>query len=193
MSRSRVFRVRAVWAAGCLALLSGVPSGARAAMDPAGLYLTQDGRARVRVEKCGSNPQRMCGYVVWLKTPLRDGQPATDAYNPDTRKAGRPTLGHQIMLGLKPNDEGEYEGKIYNAENGKSYDVTIWAEGPGELKVKGCLAFLCSTQTWPKVATVEAGQLTGPTGSPTGPQPDPEWARTASPASAPKRDAKPKT
>jgi hypothetical protein len=35
--------------------------------DPSGTFLTEDGRARVRVERCGSAPERICGYIVWMK------------------------------------------------------------------------------------------------------------------------------
>lgn len=157
--------------------------------DPSGVWLTQDSRARVRVEKCGAGRDRVCGYIVWLRP---GGGRTTDARNPDASKASRPVLGHQLILGLRPNAEGEYEGQIYNADDGKSYDVTVWLAG-SELKVKGCLvAFLCSTQTWTRAADVAPGQLTGATGAAGGPQPDPEWAGGTSPAPS-KRDARPRT
>jgi uncharacterized protein (DUF2147 family) len=177
---------------GAAALALWVPSLASAApaRDPSGVYLTEDGRARVQLEKCGSAHDQVCGYIVWLKTPLNDaGQPRVDLKNPDGQKAKRPLLGHQLILGLKPNDEGRYEGEIYNSEDGKKYDVTIWLDTPTVLKVKGCLvAFLCSTQSWAKTTDTLPGQLAGPAGSPTGPRPDPEYA-SATPAAAPGQPA----
>lgn len=191
---------RAVLPAALLAGLAGAGHAAAPA-DATGTFLTEDGRARIRMERCGPAEKNLCGYVVWLKVPLNDkGQPRVDFKNPDTKKQARPSLGHQLILGLKPNADARYEGKIYNSEDGKSYDVTIWSEAPGELTVRGCLiAFLCKSQTWNKVSDVLPGQLTGPTNGPGGPRSDAEWlpakpaatGSTAAPAGAAKPAAKP--
>ncbi|WP_026596874.1 DUF2147 domain-containing protein [Methylobacterium sp. 77] len=168
-------------------VLSAVSGLAMAAPnDPTGTFLTEDGRARVRVEKCGAQNNHVCGYVVWLKVPLNDkGQPRIDFKNPDPKKQARASLGHQLIMGIKPNADNHYEGKIYNAEDGSFYDVTIWSEQPGQLTVRGCmLRFMCMSQGWTKVTDTVPGQLTGPTNGPGGPRSDPEWAPKAQPASA---------
>ena len=176
-----MFRTIGRRAAPLAVLAFGALTGAAHAatpVDPSGTYLVEDGRARVRLEKCGSALDRLCGYVVWLKVPLNDkNEPRIDFRNPDPKKQSRPSLGHQLILGLKPNADARYEGKIYNSEDGKSYDVTIWTDTPGELTVRGCLiAFLCKSQTWSKVGDLAAGQLAGPTNGPGGPRTDPEYA-----------------
>ncbi|WP_336486890.1 DUF2147 domain-containing protein [Methylobacterium nigriterrae] len=160
-----------------LSSLSGLAQAAAPA-DPSGTWLTEDGRARIRIEKCGPQEKNVCGYAVWLKVPLNDkGQPRVDFKNPDPKKQTRPSLGHQLIMGLKPNADGRFEGKIYNAEEGKFYDVSIWTEQPTELSVRGCmLAILCGSQTWNRVTDVAPGQLTGPTNGPGGPRADAEWA-----------------
>jgi uncharacterized protein (DUF2147 family) len=158
----------------------GLAGLARAAApnDASGIWLTEDGRARVRTERCGPQNTNLCGYVVWGSKPLDDqGQPRVDGANPDPHKRTRLQLGHQLILGLKPNAEGHYEGKIYNADNGKSYDVQVWSDDPAALQVKGCmLAIFCGSQTWKRVTDVAPGQLTGPTNGPNGPRADAEWA-----------------
>ncbi|ACL59831.1 DUF2147 domain-containing protein [Methylobacterium nodulans] len=164
-----------------------VPTAVLAApKDPSGVWLTEDGRARIRIEKCLTRNDRICGYVVWLKTPLDDkGQPRVDFKNTDPKKRTRPSLGHQLIMGLKPNAENHYEGQIYNSEDGKFYDVSIWVDEPRELSVRGCLlGFLCGSQTWTRTTDTLPGQLTGPTNGPGGPRPDPEW--TPKPPPAPK-------
>ncbi|KQP08765.1 MAG: DUF2147 domain-containing protein [Methylobacterium sp.] len=172
--------------------LAALPGSALAATpnDATGTYLTEDGRARIRVEKCGPQNTNLCGYVVWLKVPLNDkGQPRVDFKNPDTKKQARPSLGHQLIMGLKPDADARYAGKIYNADEGKFYDVTMWADQPTELSVRGCmLGFLCGSQTWSKVNDVVPGQLTAATNQPGGPRSDAEWAPKAA---APKPGAKP--
>lgn len=150
--------------------------------DPSGTWLTEDGRARIRVEHCGATLEQICGYVVWAKDAK--GQAFRDQYNPDLDKRSRPLLGHQLILGLKPASEGRFDGQIYNAENGKTYAISIWRETPEQLKVKGCLlAVLCSTQTWLQTNDVLPGQLVGITGDPDGPKADREWARLPQPKS----------
>ena len=169
--------------------LMGFAGQARAATptDPSGTYLTEDGRARVRLEKCGAQNDRLCGYVVWLKVPLSDkGEPRVDFKNPDPKKQTRPSLGHQLIMGLKPNDDARYEGQIYNSEDGKFYKVTIWTDAPNELTVKGCLiAFLCKSQTWNKVTDLVPGQLNGLTNAANGPRTDPEYMPAKSPTGGP--------
>lgn len=184
-------------AAGCLALLGGAASAAP--RDPSGVYLTEDGRARVRLEKCGPTQENVCGYVVWLKQPNGDtGQPRRDLKNAERAKTARLLLGHQLILGLEPNGDQRYAGLIYNSEDGRKYEVNVWLDSPTELKVKGCLlAILCATQTWAKTSDVVPGQLVAATGKPGGPQPDSEWAieqaSATAPATAQRRDAgKPK-
>ena len=174
--------------AASLALGLGLVGLAQAAApnDASGTWLTEDGRARVRTERCGPQGTNLCGYVVWGSKPLDDqGQPRADRYNPDPQKQARLQLGHQLILGLKPNQDGRYEGKIYNADNGKSYDVQIWSDDPAALTVKGCLlAVFCGSQTWKRVTDVAPGQLTGPTNGPNGPRADAEWAPKPVKASA---------
>ncbi|MGY2047028.1 DUF2147 domain-containing protein [Methylobacterium sp. JK268] len=145
-------------------------SAAQAAADPAGTWLTGDGRAKIRIEHCGPNGAHACGTVVWLKMPLNDqGQPRTDIKNPDPKKRSRPVIGLQLMDGLKPGEDG-YSGQIYNAEEGKFYEVTLNRESASELSVSGCLLkVLCGSQTWTR-APDEVAQV-APAARPTKPAP----------------------
>ncbi|WP_336491937.1 DUF2147 domain-containing protein [Methylobacterium nigriterrae] len=168
------------------------PNAARAA-EPFGTWLTEDGRARVRTERFGSDSTRLCGYVVWGSKPLdENGTPKTDRYNPDPSKQGRLQLGHQMLLGLKPNGEGHYEGKVYNADNGKFYDVSVWSDEPATLTVKGCMLVFCASQVWKRVTDIAPGQLQGATNAAGGPRSDPEWtAKAAATGNAPARKGQP--
>ncbi|MGY4478757.1 DUF2147 domain-containing protein [Bradyrhizobium sp. USDA 3364] len=158
--------------------------------DPSGTWLTEDGRARIRLERCGTARDRICGFIVWMKEPLDPhGQPFRDSFNPDPDKRTRALLGHQLILGLKLTPEGRFDGDIYNAEDGKSYSVSLWRDASGRLKLKGCLMkFLCQTQTWTQTLDVQSGQLVGLTGDVGGPRADREWASL--PAQARKAAAK---
>lgn len=127
-------------------LSSGLAAANAQGTDLAGTWLTEDGRAKIRMEHCAINRAQMCGTVVWLKA----GQPQTDAKNPDPGKRARPMLGLMLMDGLKL-DEGKYKGEIYNSDEGKNYKVSLKRESPSELSISGCLlAILCGSQTWTK-------------------------------------------
>ena len=138
-----------------LVLLSGSAFG-QSTVDPVGTWLTEDGRAKIRIEHCGDSNEKICGFVVWMKDPLNDkGQPRADPQNPDPAKRSRPSMGMELMAGLKPDEDAHYVGEIYNAENGKMYNVTVAAETAEALHVKGCmLRFLCGSQTWARVADI---------------------------------------
>ena len=154
--------------------------------DPSGTWLTEHGQARIRLERCGTARDRICGFIVWMKEPVDPrGQPLRDSLNPDPDKRARALLGHQLILGLKLTPEGRFDGDIYNAEDGKSYAVSLWRDRSDQLKLKGCLIrFLCQTQTWTQTLDVQSGQLVGLTGDAGGPRADKEWASLPAQAKA---------
>jgi hypothetical protein len=46
----------------------------------------------------------------------------------------------------------QWEGLVYNAKDGKSYQSTIKPAGPDQLEIQGCvLGFLCGGETWTRV------------------------------------------
>ncbi len=151
----------------------GVQAFAQAGSDIAGTWLTEDGRAKIRTEHCGEGSQKLCGYVVWMKDPLDDkGLPRTDIKNPDPSKRARPSLGLELMTGLKPEDRTHFSGEIYNAEDGKMYSVSLSLEKADELDVRGCLMhFLCATQAWSRVADIALPGATKVASTPTSGKP----------------------
>ena len=137
-------------------ILSGITLATAApAQDPSGTWLTGDGRAKIRIDRCGPANANVCGKVVWLKVPTTDaGVPRTDIKNPDPKKRARPVLGLTLIDGLKP-DEEKFSGEIYNVEEGKIYQVSLERESSSELSVSGCLLkVLCGSQTWTRVPDV---------------------------------------
>jgi uncharacterized protein (DUF2147 family) len=171
---------------GIALLASAAPA---VAAPPLGEWVVEDGVARIRIVDCDSH---LWGVVSWEKKPG-----GIDAENPDQTKRGRPTLGIPILLNLKksPPEGGvaidQWLGKIYNAENGKTYDAKIKPIGTDKLELKGCvLGFLCGGQTWtryvdptapvpastsppPPSAGVVKGKATTPATAKTAPPADP--------------------
>lgn len=117
------------------------------AADPLGTWYTEGGDSQVRMGKCGS---ALCGTLVWLKDPKdADGRPRTDSENADPSKRSRPLLGVQIVLGLKPSGTpDEWDGKVYNAKDGKTYTGSFTLTGANTAVLKGCVMVFCKSQTW---------------------------------------------
>jgi uncharacterized protein (DUF2147 family) len=162
-----------------IVMMSSANRGEAAApADPSGTWLVEDGRARIRLERCGPARERICGYIVWMKNPVdARGEPYRDSKNPDPDKRARALLGHQLLMGLQAIPDGRFAGDIYNAEDGKFYSVSLWREQSDRLKLKGCLiGVFCQTQTWQQTVDVQPGQLVGLTGDLNGPHADKEWA-----------------
>ena len=162
-----------------IVMMSSANRGEAAApADPSGTWLVEDGRARIRLERCGPARDRICGYIVWMKNPVdARGEPFRDSKNPDPDKRARALLGHQLLMGLQAIPDGRFAGDIYNAEDGKFYSVSLWREQSDRLKLKGCLiGVFCQTQTWQQTVDVQPGQLVGLTGDLNGPHADKEWA-----------------
>ena len=120
--------------------------GAALAADPTGDWMVADQVANIRVAECNGS---MWGVVAWEKTPG-----GRDKNNPDVSLQSRPTLGMPILLDMKKKPGAEqWEGQVYNAKDGKSYQSTIKPVGTDQLEIQGCvLGFLCGGETWTRVA-----------------------------------------
>lgn len=134
-----------------LALLSSIGL-ARSAPPEAilGSWLTDDGASKVEVAatNAADGSSVYAGKVVWLKEPLRDGQPLRDANNEDASLRGRPILGLVVLSGFKAAGGGWSGGTVYSPRAGKAYpaELAITADGRLELKVKAGL--LTKTDYW---------------------------------------------
>src|SRR3569832_2223597 len=139
----RQFRFAGLVVAGLLI----AAQSAFAADDPAGTWLTQAGDSKVKVAKCGGG---LCGTVIWLKQPFDTdtGKPATDSKNPNRELAMRPIIGLQLFESMRVDGPSRWSGRIYNADDGQSYDSHISVAGLDTLKVEGCVGSLCGGETW---------------------------------------------
>jgi uncharacterized protein (DUF2147 family) len=84
------------------------------------------------------------GAVSWLETPNEFGKAKLDKENPDAKLAKKPLLGLVIVKHFK-YDSGKKQfadGRIYDPENGKTYDCYAWFEDGNynNLYIKGYVA-----------------------------------------------------
>jgi uncharacterized protein (DUF2147 family) len=129
------------------ALLGAAPAKAQAGGEVSGIWLTQQGDAKVRVSKCGGG---ICGVVIWLRAPINPatGKPQVDDKNPNPALAKRPVVGLPLFSGMHPSGPNKWSGQIYNADDGSTYASNVSVSGPDTLKVEGCVGALCGGETW---------------------------------------------
>jgi uncharacterized protein (DUF2147 family) len=148
----RTFRMAA--AALCLSTIALATVGPNMivpafAADPLGIWYTADRDSKVRIINCGG---ALCGALIWLKEPIdpATGRPKTDKNNADASKQHRPLLGVQIVLGMRPSGTpNQWNGQVYNAQDGKTYTGSFTVTGPNTAELKGCvLSVFCKSQTW---------------------------------------------
>jgi uncharacterized protein (DUF2147 family) len=113
----------------------------RTPTDATGEWLVAKQYARIKIADCDG---RLWGVVAW------EAQPGgIDKKNPDPNLRSRPTLGMPILLGMAPSKPNQWDGKIYNSEDGHTYSASISLVDPNTLRVQGCfLGFLCGGENW---------------------------------------------
>jgi uncharacterized protein (DUF2147 family) len=123
---------------------AAVPQSADAAV---GRWKTQTRNAVVEIQRCGPS---ICGRIL-TSDALRTNPDLKDVNNSNKALRTRPLRGLQILSGFKAEGTNWTGGKIYNAEDGKTYSAEVRVAGD-QLKLKGCVVWpLCKTQTWTRV------------------------------------------
>jgi len=124
------------------ALALGSPAGANESIDPHGLWLRPEGGVRFSFYDCGG---LLCAKVVGA-----------------TKAEDQSGVGTVILRGAAKISANEWKGKLYNAEDGKTYDGFITLKSDSELTVKGCLmGILCSGETWKRIAAPAVAAVSG--------------------------------
>jgi len=133
------------------ALCAVSPAKAQAGGRPDGIWLTQAGDAKVRVSRCGGG---ICGVVVWLKDPIdpATGKPQVDDKNSNLALRRRPIIGLALFSGMRAAGPNKWSGRIYNADDGKTYASTVSVAGPGTLRVEGCVGTFCGGEDWTRTS-----------------------------------------
>lgn len=164
-------------------------AGAAYAADPLGEWKVEEDKATIRIVDCNS---RLWGVIASEQIPGN-----LDSKNPDKAKRTRPTLGIPVLLNMKKaeDEKDKWEGQIYDATSGKTYDANIQLKSANSLRVEGCVAMiLCGGQTWTRVmegSPAPAGAKAGTTApKTTGTPPAP---KTTAPSPFPTPVGAPKT
>ena len=117
--------------AAVLAASVAAPAGA-AGPDPMGVWMRDDGNARVRMAPCGSD---ICATNLWIK---------------DT--SGGEDVGDKLIMSVTPKGADTLSGKAYDPKRNLTYSMEIKVS-PSSLDTRGCVigGLVCRNVSWSRV------------------------------------------
>ena len=68
-----------------------------------GIWLNQEGTAKIKIETHPKNKHKIQGKIVWLKNPKRNGKVKVDINNPNEKLRNRKLMGLTIMKTYRSN------------------------------------------------------------------------------------------
>ncbi len=112
-----------------------------------GRWLTESGNLEIDVSPCGD---RLCGLVSRVITNRSMSRSGEDMRPAD----GKSLLQMEILSDFVVAADGSWKGKIYNRENGKTYDCIMRGLSPDKLEIRAYkfLPIFGKTQIWTRVA-----------------------------------------
>ncbi|HTV84528.1 MAG TPA: DUF2147 domain-containing protein [Dyella sp.] len=132
-----------------------------------GDWLVESRDAVIRIERVGDQYQ---GTILWQlhdtygpqDGPELNGKIVTDRNNPDPALRGQPLTGLHLLKGLHYDmaDNKWVGGRVYNSENGKTYNCIVRLRGPDRLVLRGYIgiSLLGGNTTWTRVTMKSPGQ-----------------------------------
>ena len=107
-----------------------------------GTWYNDDKTSTIDIKK-GSDGKYQ-GKISWLDEPNENGKPKVDDENPDPKLQNRPLLGLTIVKNFNYDSKKKrwVDGRIYDPDNGKTYDCFAWFEdgNTNKLYLKGYVA-----------------------------------------------------
>lgn len=111
------------------AMLVASAANADAFSDSRGVWMRDDGNAKVSIAPCG---QQLCATNLWIR---------------DTSKGEEP--GDKLVMTLKAASRGTLAGKAYDPKRNQTYSMTLKVTNGG-LTTRGCIAagLICKDVRW---------------------------------------------
>jgi uncharacterized protein (DUF2147 family) len=138
--------------------------------DIVGDWLVESRDAVIRIEQIGGQYQ---GYILWQlhdsygpeDGPELNGKVVTDRYNPNPALRYLPLTGLRLLKGLhyEPDSQKWLGGRIYNADNGRTYNCQVRMLDSNRLQLRGYIgiSLFGGSTVWSRVImrTPVNGQL----------------------------------
>jgi uncharacterized protein (DUF2147 family) len=124
--------------------------GATAALaDPSGLWREKDG-GTIRVSRCGAG---YCATIASVNPPTdaETGKRRTDKNNPEAAKRNRPLVGVAVLIGMKPNGEHRWSGRLYDSDRGETLNGHLVEVDAKTIRIEGCVMGICGGEELTRV------------------------------------------
>jgi uncharacterized protein (DUF2147 family) len=118
---------------------------AQTAEDAFGTWKHPDNGSHISVYQCGGG---LCAKVVKVADAGRK-----DEKNPDPKLRTRSVVGVVLMSGAKKTGAATWAGKLYNTQDGQTYNGTVTVVSKNTMKLEGCVmgGLICQGPTWTRV------------------------------------------
>lgn len=111
----------------------------------------RSGKGKVIVEVVPCQENKICANIIGLAKPnSKNGKPKVDRENPDASLRSRPLIGLQVVTGMAPSGKNKWKGKIYNADDGRTYTAEAKLSG-NKLVIKACWGPFCKDTRFTRV------------------------------------------
>lgn len=113
----------------CALSMASCISVAAQERSPDGVWMRDDGNARVRIAPCGS---KLCATNLWIR---------------DTSKGEE--VGDRLIMSLERTSDSQLKGTAYDSKRKKTYRITVIPSAKG-LTTRGCIlgGLLCREVNW---------------------------------------------
>lgn len=148
---------------GAIGLFSSLGAHAAERGGSAGIVGTwrSDRGGEISIKPCSGT---YCGYITVVAVPDHiyrknkkqieqvGEQNLPDVLNKDPKLRNRPLRGLQILT-IEETAPPVYKGKLYNAEDGNTYDGVLTLRNASQIELSGCVLFnvVCRGEVWERV------------------------------------------
>jgi len=124
---------RAAAAIAAFAGLAPAPGFAAAEPSPFGLWARGDGKARVRIERCGAD---VCAVNTWIREGTRGEK-----------------VGDRLVMTVAPAGGGRWTGTAFDPQRDLGYRLTMTV-GATSMTTRGCIVagLLCKDMGWTRLS-----------------------------------------
>ena len=117
-----------------LASLAAAPAPAASDATLFGLWARGDGKAKVKVERCGDN---ICAVNTWVREGTK-GEKAGDI----------------LVMSVRPDDSGGWSGTAFDRQRDLTYRMTLKVDDK-RMTTEGCVlaGVICKEMGWTRLAS----------------------------------------
>lgn len=114
------------------------------AADVYGSWATPDKKTHIKISKCGDSS--ICGLITKSKV-----KGSKDVENEDPALRDRLIKGIELFKLQNTADPKKWEGKLYNARDGKTYTGVMQMLDDNTIKLEGCVFIFCQGEEWTRI------------------------------------------